>query len=84
MASADDLRQTTRLSALRVAAAPTAKQGLALDHQARIPVAVAAQSIPVLTADPDAPKVGQVWYRSDTKALSVRHDATTTVRVTLA
>ena len=73
-----------KVGTLAVAAQPTAGQGLALDGVGRIPVGVAAQGVPVLTADPASPVVGQVWYRSDTSQLCVRHDSSTTKRVSLA
>ena len=75
---------TPKVGTLTVAAQPTAGQGLALDGVGRIPVGVAAQGVPVLTADPANPVVGQLWYRSDTSQLCIRHSSTTTKRVSLA
>lgn len=67
-----------------VTSAPTAGQGVALDSSGRLPVGATAQSIPVLTADPASPIIGQMWYRSDTSQFCIRHNATTTKRVALA
>jgi hypothetical protein len=63
---------------------PTAGKGLALDLNGNLPASVAALSLRVLTADPTSPVVGECWYRSDTSQLCIRHDSSTTKRVTLA
>lgn len=67
-----------------VAVAPTGGQGLALTAGGTIPVNVPATAIQVLTADPTNPVVGQIWYRSDTSRLSIRHDTATTKTVLFA
>lgn len=66
-----------------VTPAPTGGQAVALDATGQLPVRVAARRIPVLTADPVAPLVGQIWFRSDNGKLCVRADASTTKTVTL-
>lgn len=65
-------------------AAPTAGFGVVLDASGALPISAAATGLQVFTADPASPKIGQMWFRSDTKNLCVRLDATTTVRVLLA
>ena len=55
-----------------------------LDGSGRLPTSAAATAVRMLTADPASPVVGEIWYRTDTSALCVRHDASTTKRVTLA
>lgn len=67
-----------------LSATPNPGQGIATDASGRLPVGVAAQSVLVTTADPASPAIGQVWYRSDTSQLCIRHSAATTKRVTLA
>lgn len=71
------------LQQLRVAAAPTPGQGLALDMNGWLPLGVAAQALPILTADPASPAVGQIWMRS-TGSLSFRLTTSSTVRVYLS
>ena len=71
-------------SAPVVSATPNPGQGIATDAAGRISASVAAQAIAVFTADPVSPHIGQIWYRSDTSQLCVRHDDSTTKRVTLA
>lgn len=68
-------------SAPTVSSTPVAGQGIALDTAGKL--TVKAQFLGVLTADPIVPQVGQFWYRSDTSQLCVRHDSSTTKRVTL-
>lgn len=60
--------------------------GLALTANAsgNLPAGVDATTISVLTTDPVSPVVGQIWYRSDTSQLCVRHSSSTTKRVGLA
>jgi hypothetical protein len=70
----------TDVQRIAVAAQPTPGQGLALDYNGKIPVSVPASAIRVVTADPTSPVIGEIWYRSDTSQLCVRHDANTTKR----
>jgi len=79
----EDLRKARGLSAVDVAASPTVGYGVSLDPIGRIPGNVPVMAIQVLTADPTNPGVGAIWYRSDTSQLCVRHNATTTKRVSL-
>lgn len=65
-------------------ATPGAGQAIATDQGGKLPVGVAAQALVLLTADPANPSPGQTWYRTDTSQLCIRHDASTTKRVTLA
>lgn len=71
-------------SAPTISSTPNPGQGIATDTLGRISPSVAAQAIAVFTADPVSPHIGQIWYRSDTSQLCVRHDDSTTKRVTLA
>jgi hypothetical protein len=63
------------------AALPTAGQGLVLDAAGFIPTTTLR--LAVFTADPPSSAIGQIWYRSDTSQLCIRHDSSTTKRVTL-
>jgi hypothetical protein len=65
-------------------ATPTPGQGVATTSSGALPVSAPATALVVLTADPASPAIGQMWYRQDTKQFCIRHDAATTVRVTLA
>lgn len=65
-----------------VSSTPVPGQGVALDSAGRLDTVV--QYLGVVTADPANPRIGQFWYRSDTSQLCVRHDASTTKRVSLA
>lgn len=67
-----------------VSSTPQSGQGIATDSAGRIGASVAAQAVPVFTADPANPTIGQVWYRADTSQLCIRHNATTTKRATFA
>jgi hypothetical protein len=69
-------------SAPTVSSTPGPGVGIATDQSGFLPVSVAVQSIVETTADPTSPAIGQMWYRQDTRRLSIRHDATTTVRIT--
>lgn len=71
----------TLSSAPGVSSTPGPGVGIATDQSGYLPVSVAGQSIVVTTADPVSPAIGQEWYRQDTKQLSIRHDASTTVRI---
>ena len=55
-----------------------------LDAGGRLPASAVATALRMLTADPTSPMVGEFWYRTDTSQFCVRHDSSTTKRVTLA
>lgn len=62
----------------------TGGKAVALTAGRQLPTSAPATALRVLTADPANPTIGEYWYRSDTSQLCVRHDASTTKRVTLA
>lgn len=71
-------------SAPTVSSNPTPGQGVATTSSGTLPTSTPATAIQLLTSDPSAPVIGQIWYRQDTSQLCVRHDTGTTKRVTLA
>lgn len=69
-------------SAPIVSSTPGPGQGVALDSAGRL--GVTAQFLPVLAADPVAPRQGQFWFRADTLQFCVCTNGTTIKRVTLS
>lgn len=66
-----------------VSSTPGPGRGVALDSSGNLPGL--ARFLPVLTADPAAPRLGQFWFRSDLVQLSICVDGAGTVkRVTLS
>jgi hypothetical protein len=67
-----------------ISSTPSGGQGIATTTSGSLPVTAPATAIKAFTSDPDNVIVGQIWYRSDTSQLCIRHDFSTTKRVTLA